>query len=130
MSIEYQEKDPIYDEYDKLNSLNERTKKIYIDISKPSFDLFHNLTILRLKNNKTTLLKNKSKKMLADYHEIINKEEVLETLTKDLDLPNDEMSELDLYEKSKFRFFLKIKFSQDIYFQIQIKIFICLIFLL
>jgi len=110
MSIEYQEKDPIYDEYENINTLNERTRKIYLAISKPSFDLFYNLTMLRLKNIKTNLKKNKSKKMLADYQEIINKEQVLETLTNDIEIANnDQMSDFDLNERSKF-FFIKLFF--------------------
>lgn len=95
-SIEYQEKDAVYEHFEEFNKLNQRTKQIFLKISKQTFDLFHSLSNLKLKNKKV-IQKNKKSNMMLDDHVKFEKEDILQTLTNDVDLA-DEMSEFDLNE--------------------------------
>jgi len=90
--------DPVYNQFEEFNKLNQRNKQIYVDISKQTFDLFDCLLSLKFKN-KIITQKNKKSDMLLDYQEKPGKEDILESLTNDLDLADD-ISELDLNDQS------------------------------
>ena len=93
-SIEYYEKDPVYHQFEEFNSLNQRTKQIYLSISKQTFYLFNSLSNLKLNNKKITQNKKKTN-MILHHEERKEKDDILESLTNDLDLAY-EISELDL----------------------------------
>jgi len=96
-SIDYQEKDQVYYQYEEMNRLNQRTKQIYVNISKESFDLFDCLLKMKL-NNKKIYQKNKVSHMLHDHQDLQDKEDILQSLTNDIDL-EEEIIHLDLNDQ-------------------------------
>lgn len=103
-SLEYEEEDPIFIEMNKLKKMNNKSKQKYLTLSKKTFDLFNSLFTLRSKNSKIYTDKpfTKNNTFMNDNEKDINcKEDILETLTYDLDMNGDDISEFLLSPKSK-----------------------------
>ena len=84
-----------------------------MELSKPTFDLFNSLSILKMKNNKIISQKQKQKRVFIDEEVNFNKEEILETLINDIDFDKgDIMSELQLSPKGKILFLYFFTFQK------------------
>lgn len=95
-SIEYQEKDPVYHQFEEFNKLTRKTKQIYLGISKQTFDVFDSLISLKKRNKKITQMPKKSN-MLLQQQEKLGKEDILDSLIADIDIADD-ISELEINE--------------------------------